>query len=410
MISFNQFFKHKMTRFFSILFAGLLLASNIGLYIFSSIQYNNQIARQEEAFLEIMSHFILMEDLETSIIYVEHYEHTQGINIIYYDPQGIILYQSPIPPENDRLLSIVDNEGNMIGQVIFDDQTSVLGIELSWGLFWVNVLSIGVFFIGFLILYKYLNKQYQILAQDFDRIGQDVKFRFSDIESINQRYLEAVKLETDMKKLQAHYVQTLAHDVKTPLTVMKTYLDGLKNKRLSFNDQINQDLIAEIQSIESLIPKLIASDMTHIEQNQNIALLLRAIITKLEPIFQTKQIRIISQIDDMEMNIATVDIQRLVEHLLFNAYYYSQSKNSIEIILDAQKKTLKVTDHGLGMNEETLMMIKQGPYRDKTSIKYHQKGSGIGLQIVFDIIKRIDAQYEIQSIIGQGTSFIVFFK
>lgn len=409
MTSFNQFFKHKMVRFLAILFAGLLLTSNIGLYIFANIQYNREIERQQDAFLSIMSHFIQMESIDTSIVYVEHYEHTQGTHIIYYDPEGNILYQSQVPPKSHQLLDITDAEGNVLGRVILDNQTSELGKELTWGVIWFNALSIIVFVSGFIILYKYLNEQYKKLDQDLNLIGQDEMFMFSDIQKINEKVMDSIKLETDLKTMQSHYVQTLAHDVKTPLTIMKSYLEGIQNNRLSFTEEINQELLDEIQAIEALIPKLIATDQAELVKPQQIGALIHEQVHKLIPVFETKQIKVIEHLDDFTIRISQKDIVRLIQHLLFNAFYYSETQKTIEVTLDAKEKKLIIKDQGIGMDEQTIQSIKQGPYRNQNALRYHQKGSGVGIQIVLDILKKIQATYTIESEIGKGTTFTVYF-
>ncbi len=410
MTSFSQFFKHRMVRFFAVLFAGLLLASNIGLYIFANIQYNREIERQQDAFLSIMSHFIQMEDIDTSITYVEHYEHTQGVHIIYYDPQGNILYQSQILPKSHTLLDIVGTQGQILGRVTLDNQTSELGKDLTWGVFWFNVFSLIVFIFGFVILYRYLNEQYRKLDQDLNLIGQEDHFMFSDIKKINDRVIDSIKYESDLKKLQSHYVQTLAHDVKTPLTIMKSYLEGIQNHRLSFDEQINQDLLDEIQSIETLIPKLIATDKEELANEQDIGSLIHEQVQKLVPVFATKQIQVVEKIDKLVMNITNKDIIRLIQHLLFNAYYYSKPNKRIHVILSEKENKLVVNDEGIGMDSATIERIQQGPYRNPSAQKFHQKGSGVGMQIVFDILRKIHATYAIDSKIGEGTTVTIYFK
>jgi two-component system phosphate regulon sensor histidine kinase PhoR len=102
-------------------------------------------------------------------------------------------------------------------------------------------------------------------------------------------------------------------------------------------------------------------------------------------------------------------MKRLLEHLVFNAFYYSNPGAKIRVELSASDHTLVVSDSGIGMSEETIAAILRGPYRDERGIKYHQKGSGIGFQIVFDIVKRLHAKIDIQSVVNVGTTIRIQF-
>jgi len=411
MISFKTFFKQKMTRFFTILFACLLILNNIGLFVFSGIQYQSETQRQTSSMIEMMQHLIVLENVETSIIYVEHYDHTHGVSIIYYDASGNILYESSISPISTNRLPILSNEGNLLGEITIDYQNSVFSSELTTGLFILNGLSILVFFVGLSILFKYLNKQYLVLNNDLEQIGKDNKeFAFSDINIINEKYLQSLKTAINLKDLQTHYAKTIAHDIKTPLTVMRTYLEGIQSKRIDFDAKINQDILEEIHAIEELIPQFFISDVTQIQKKQNITPIIREQINKLREIFTTKNILIEEELEDLDVLISTEDIKRIIEHLLFNAYYYSPNHSKVSVRINQIKKELTISDHGIGMSEDTISKIKQGPFRAIDSEQLHQKGSGVGLQIVFEILERIHGSIDIKSQINQGTQITISFN
>jgi two-component system phosphate regulon sensor histidine kinase PhoR len=410
MISFKMFFRQKMARFFTILFASLLMLANVGVYVSSSIQYTRQLERQQDSFIEMMKHLIVLEDVPTSIVYVEHYGHTHGVDVTYYDVEGNILYQSERLPNNDIRIPILSDEGLPLGSVAFDYRSSILGGEVLFALVILNVFLLLLFGTGLGVLYRYLNRQSAFLDEDLDKIGKEEQtFRFSDIGAINERYVAALRTEKDMKALQTHYVQTLAHDVKTPLTVIKAYLEGIQLGRLQFDEQVNRDLLTEIATIEQLVPQFIAMDMTQVAKKQNIAPLIRAELAKLEEVFKTKKMVVETRIDDFEWMVSPIDIVRITEHLVFNAFYYSGPSGKIEVVLDAKTRSLSIKDHGIGMSPETLEKVKKGPYREEHAAAYHQKGSGIGLQIVFEIVKRIKGTIEIASQVDAGTQVKITF-
>ena len=411
MTNFNLFFRQKMNRFISIFFASLLLIANIGLFVSSSIQYNREIERQTTSFVEMMEHLITIEDTETALIYIEHYDHTHGVDLIYYDELGNVLYQSDSISTSPSIIDLYNDNEVLIGSISIDFQSSLLGQEFTFGLIAFNLFSFMLFIGGLLIMNRYLNHQYQTVKDDMNRIGdENQEFKFEDISSINRRYIKALSAEKEIKNLQEHYVKVLAHDVKTPLTVMKAYLEGILTKRIDFNEEINKDLLDEIKNIEKIIPQLMVSNIEDVAKNQNIAIPIRKHIERLQETFKSKDIAIKHQLEDLDVFISTADLLRIVEHLMFNAFYYSEKKIVIQIGLSNKEKKLWIKDQGIGMTKETIELINQGNYRSKEAILYHQTGSGVGLQIVKEIVKKINANLLIDSIYGQGTEISIYFQ
>lgn len=410
MTNFNHFFKQNMTRFFALLFAGLMIIANIGLYVLLTIQYNREINRQTESLIEMIEHLILQEDMETSIIYLEHYDHTHGVSMIFSDEQDVIRYQSLKISDQSKTYFIMYQD-TYLGKIELDFQSARFGKELTLGLIIFNVFSFSLFVLSLSILYRYINKQYQKVNQDLIKVGSEEKeFVFKDISLINDRYLEALQAEKQTKELQAHYVNVLAHDIKTPLTVMKAYLEGVHLGRIEYSKTLALELLDEIKAIESLIPKLLIKDLKEIIKLQNVSLILKELLENIKEVMLSKKITLHASIEDVDLNISRNDFQRLAEHLIFNAFYYSNEKSHIWITLSNQDMLFSVKDEGIGMSYEDIQSIKKGSFRSQDAQKMHPKGSGIGLKIVDEIIKKYHFDLDISSQVNQGSTFTIKFK
>ncbi|MDP3130950.1 MAG: ATP-binding protein, partial [Bacillota bacterium] len=132
-------------------------------------------------------------------------------------------------------------------------------------------------------------------------------------------------------------------------------------------------------------------------------------LAKLNEVFQTKRMTLDLSIDALELTIASADVIRILEHLVFNAFYYSKPDGVIRVTLDADVKRLTVEDTGIGMSGETIARIHAGTHRGDDAMAYNQKGSGVGFQIVFEIAARIGAAVDIESVLGTGTKVHVWF-
>jgi len=410
MISFKEFFRTRMARSFTLLFAAMLLLANLTVYLVSGIQYSLQTERQEASFVEMMRHLAEWEDEATVVAFLEHYGHTHGVDIRYVDDLGNLVYATEAFPEGVDPIAIVSSEGTPLGTLSIGYRQSLYGSELVWGLVFVNGVSAILFVTALMLLRRYLDRQYAILDEDMARIGiKDAEFRFRDIAAVNVRYTAALAAEEELKTIQAHYVRLLAHDVKTPLTVMKTYLDGIRSGRIVFDDEVNAELIAQIAEIEKTVPQFIEQDLRQVSIRQNVTPVVREHLARLGEVFRTKSMNVLVRGTDMTLDIAAADLIRILEHLVFNAFYYSEPGGTIEVRIDAALKRMTVSDTGIGMSAETLDAIRAGSHRAQEASRYNQKGSGVGLQIVFEIAARIGAKIEIESEPGKGTTVTVWF-
>ena len=410
MMNFRDFFKQKMVRFFALIFALTIIIGNLGFYVIAKVQFDREVERQNSAFIAMVTHLLTMESQEAALVYIEHYDHTHGVRVAFWNEDNVLLFESDDFPVSVEATLLYDAQQAYLGKVSIDHQSSFFGQDITLGFILYNGLTLSLFFIGLIILRHHLEKQYALLKHDMDTVGsEESTFAFSDIESINERYIKALKTETELKAIQSHYVKVLAHDIKTPLTVMKAYIEGIQSKRLDYNQTVETVLLEEISEIEKLVPQFIATDLNQLSIKQNVTPIIKNHLDKLTSVFKTKSIEIEYDLEDLELQIASADVVRLIEHLTFNAFYYSNPKTIIKVIINAKDKTISVKDQGIGMSQDTIDKLSLGPYRNEDSIKHHQKGSGIGLQIVKDIMHKYQGCIQIESTLGVGSTVTLEF-
>jgi len=410
MTSFNTVFRRRMFRFFCGVFASLIFALNASFYLFANIQYSREIKRQETSLVSMVTHLATYENQSVLLVYLEHYTHTNSVRISYFDASGTMLFQSEALPATSELVPIYGTDNVLLGNINIDFRDSSLGAEFSLGFIIINATSLVLFFGGLVLLKRYLDKQYGLLSSDMAKIGtSDAVFLFQDIESINAKYVKAINYETELKTIQEHYVRVVAHDIKTPLTVLKVYLEAMQNGRLNYSPEINKDMMEELNQIELLIPRFIETDFKQVAIKQNISPIIETHLMNFAEVFKTKKMTVETKTEKLEVLISPDDLLHLVDHLVFNAFYYSKPEGKITVIVDGDSRSMTVEDTGLGMSDETIRNILRGPYRAEETKNYNQKGSGVGYQIILEIVKRIKAKIEIQSNLGIGTKVTITF-
>ena len=397
-------------RFFIIIFAIILLIANSAFYFISESQYNKQVEREKQSYLIMMVHLITMEDIETAVVYSEHYYHIQGIKISFYDREDILIFMSEENPNTSLKDELYSDEDVYLGSVYYDDESSVLGLELTEGIIILNSISLLLFISFSIILFKYLNNWYRLLEKDFELIGSENKtFNFSDLEELNTRLVGLIEKEKYLREKQREYTRSVAHDFKTPLTVIRAYIEGVSLKRIDFNEEAYKDILEEIDNLDKLIPYFIEEELDYETKELKVKDYLIEIVERFKKAFISKDLSIHLDIEDIDVNISKIDLTRILDVIISNAFYYSKKGGVIKISFD-KDKVLTVKDNGIGMYAKTLELIKKGYFRAKAAYQYNKKGSGLGLRMVADIIERLGYDLEISSKENLGTEVIVKFN
>lgn len=411
MISLKQLFQSQMTKYFTILFASLTLLLNVGLFGVAYLEYQQVMNRQEESMIELITHLLEEEEHEIVIVYLEHYYHTHGVKMLLTDANDNVLFQNMNPSTELSQHLLYARDGSFIGTLSIDFDSFVIGREFTFGIALFNVLSLMIFVVVLWINMQYLKKQYFAIDQDLLQLGSNNKsFRFRDFQDVNVRLQQATEFEEQLKIKQHQAINTLAHDVKTPLTIMKAYLEGILHHRLPYSESVLTELLEEIHTIDQIIPKLISQQLTEIPSLCNLGEIATEVIDSMKHVSKLKNIHVESSLEELHVYVSKEEAKRVMEHLLYNAFYYSKPNTTIQVVIDPHNKKMMMIDQGIGMSEETISLIQKGPYRGEEAVSMHQKGNGIGLQIVFMTVKKWNASIDITSQLHVGTTITITFK
>lgn len=108
--------------------------------------------------------------------------------------------------------------------------------------------------------------------------------------------------------------------------------------------------------------------------------------------------------------LATQDgLDRVFNNLVSNAVKYTPLGGRVTVTLAEKDKTLlvEVTDSGIGIPEDALEHLFEEFYRAPNAREMEREGTGLGLTIVRDILRRYGGNIQVQSALGAGTTFTV---
>ena len=216
---------------------------------------------------------------------------------------------------------------------------------------------------------------------------------------------------------------SLSHDVRTPLTTLIGYLDAAHKGIVAGEerDDCVETARHKAYDLKEYIDVLfdwfkLNSDEFAMEINTvEIVELTRNILIDWIPIFEDKQIEYAIDIPEkpFRVELDPDGYRRILNNLVQNVVSHSQA-DRIEISVSGQDEdksgnyiVIRLADNGLGIEKEDLKHIFERLYKcDKGR---SEKGSGLGLSIVRQLVEKMNGTITAESTPGQGTAFTITF-
>ena len=257
----------------------------------------------------------------------------------------------------------------------------------------------------------------KIFTQDYNldseiRIHSEENFiEFSILQKSFKNMLIRLK---EQSQLQIDFVNNASHELKTPIFVIKGYIDMLNDWGKNDKEVLDEGLIVlkkEIQNMQELTEKLLflAKSKNLIAEKNNINLdnVLKEVIDNLSFAYPKQKINYISSEIFIDSDIALLKL--LFKNLIENAIKYGKD-NPINIELKKEKKvTVIIEDFGVGISEKALPHIFERFYREDEARNREIKSYGLGLSIVKEIINLLDIDIQVESQLGKGTKITLLF-
>jgi two-component system sensor histidine kinase KdpD len=228
-----------------------------------------------------------------------------------------------------------------------------------------------------------------------------------------QELAQQVEAARQSEKLRTTLIDAMAHEFKTPLTLIKAATTSLlANPDISRENRREQLTIAdeEAEHLRELIDdamEMARLDTAHIEIHPEMAKLdgtLEDVLTAMQTETDEHPVRIIGPESLPPMAFDRRLMKLAIRQLLDNAMKYSPPDSPIEVHvhLNESMLTLEITDHGAGIPGDEQARIFERFYRSP-SIKDQIPGSGLGLSIAHGIVQAHNGKLTVSSRPGQTT-------
>lgn len=232
------------------------------------------------------------------------------------------------------------------------------------------------------------------------------------IIDMNKMIEELGSIET----LKTDFVSNVSHEMKTPLAVIKNYAELLQmdtiteERRLEYAKSIEDaaskmtDLIGNILRLNKLENQRIIPQV----DDYDVCRQLCDCILGFEEAWEKKNIELEADLQDSAMVKADESLLELVwNNLLSNAVKFTEPGGTITVrqVSDGNQVRVTISDTGCGIEEKSLQHIFDKFYQGDTS--HATEGNGLGLALVHRVLTLLDGDIQVESKVGQGTSFVI---
>lgn len=223
---------------------------------------------------------------------------------------------------------------------------------------------------------------------------------------------DIIKLENDRK----NFLAQIAHELKTPITVMKSSLENFSIKENPTKEELiqnNEEVLDEVNSMQRLVGDLL--DLTKLEapdfsmdiQEISITDLITDIERSMRKFSRDRNIQIISSnIPNIIVKGDYVRLRQMFGIVLNNAVKFSKDNTKIEIIGHDSK--IIIRDYGIGIKKSEIDHIFEKFYKNNS--EKNIIGTGLGLPIAKEIANRHKIEIKVESEENIGTTFIFDLK
>jgi PAS domain S-box-containing protein len=250
----------------------------------------------------------------------------------------------------------------------------------------------------------------------------DLSITVSPIKNKQGQIIGASKIARDISEKKQEearkndFIAMVSHELKTPLTSMRAYVQLLlaKEKEAGDNFRISVLTRAGVQAkkMSAMINDFLS--LARLEEGKislkfeefNLKQVIDETVLDAQFLSTNHSIQV-TGCDDIAVNADRDKIGQVLMNLLSNAIKYSPKGGDITIDCQRVEKGVKVsvTDHGIGISEKDQKKLFDRFYRVQNERVKTVSGFGIGLYLVSEILKYHDSKIEVESDEGKGSTF-----
>lgn len=290
-------------------------------------------------------------------------------------------------------------------------------------LIYVTILSLMVACLISFYLSIRITRPLRKLTRSADRLAAGeygIVFRGGHYTEINNLADTLTRASIELEKsdmLQKDLIANVSHDLRTPLTMIKSYAEMIRDLSGDNPKKREQHLQVIIEETDRL--NMLVGDLLSLSRMQSGKMVLNpvdfSITDAVRSILNTY--KIMEMENGYKFHLSSSynyivhgdreKINQVVSNLIANAVKFSGEDKTVNISLKRRGRSVlcRIEDHGIGIAPEELNHVWERYYRASSNMVRSSEGSGLGLSIVKEILTLHKVNYGVESTVGNGTTF-----
>lgn len=217
--------------------------------------------------------------------------------------------------------------------------------------------------------------------------------------------------------LQKDLIANVSHDLRTPLTMVKSYAEMIRDLSGDNPQKRNAHLQVIIDEADRL--NLLVGDMLTLSRMQSGAIVIEKTQFDIKEVVEgiLLSYKLLMEEDGYTINLDCPEtlmvngdperLKQVFSNLINNALKFCGEDKTVNVSVKRKGKhaLCQVRDHGVGIPEEELAHIWERYYKASTNMVRSTTGTGLGLSIVKEILSLHKVNYGVDSALGEGTTF-----
>ena len=230
--------------------------------------------------------------------------------------------------------------------------------------------------------------------------------------------------EKEVDKLKTEFVSVASHQLRTPLTAIRWYIEEVYNEELGRINKDQKDYLKQVLESNKRMIRLV-NDLLNVSRLESgritvepvltdLSQLIEGAITESDIMAKARNCRLIFIKPKERLPAIKIDpalIGQVINNLISNAIKYSKTGGikcqvRVELAPKGKNVMISVKDNGIGIPKNLQPRVFEKFFRADNAVKLETQGTGLGLYIAKTIIEVSGGQIWFKS--GSGGSTFVF--
>ncbi|WCM61978.1 sensor histidine kinase [Paenibacillus polymyxa] len=262
------------------------------------------------------------------------------------------------------------------------------------------------------------NDELGSLSYSMYTLSQNLDTALRELQEVNQQLVEDMEQKQRMEAVQQDFFANASHELKTPLSIIKGFAEGLQDGvSAGKQDHYMKVIVEEADKMERLVKDML--DLAKLESGTLklrkttfiLSELVEEVVDKLFHLLKEKKLEVvIIPANEMPIHADVGWLEQVIINFFVNAIRHAEEGSSITIRIEGagEISIFSIENKGETIPDDQLEQIWDRFYRAELSRSRQTGGTGLGLSIVKRILDLHEFRYKVENT-KDGVRFVVIF-